>query len=189
MASPLTSILTLVRDCPPIDERRIYVRTCVTTSRCRMAAITLVGRPSFCVQRLVLLKTLSNSNITCEFCQYLIPYTTLSIMYRMECQMRRPLGYMAALLLVLGIGAGAGREPIWSALDGSQATQEERGTKGWLRSWVQSAARRYSRWALRRGMEDSTTGRSRPVVNLLTCMASLPHMRPCRSGPSCESPT
>lgn len=40
--------------------------------------------------------------------------------------MRRPLGYMAALLLVLGIGAGAGREPIWSALDGSQATQEEK---------------------------------------------------------------
>jgi rare lipoprotein A len=40
--------------------------------------------------------------------------------------MRRPLTYVAALILVLSIGAGAGREPIWLALDGTQTTPEKR---------------------------------------------------------------
>ena len=40
--------------------------------------------------------------------------------------MRRPLACMAALLLVLSIGAGADREPIWFALDGTPSTQEKR---------------------------------------------------------------
>jgi len=38
--------------------------------------------------------------------------------------MRRPLTYVAALLLVLCITAGAGRDPIWLALDGAQGRQE-----------------------------------------------------------------
>ena len=40
--------------------------------------------------------------------------------------MRRPLACVVALLLVLSIAAGAGREPIWLALDGTQARQENR---------------------------------------------------------------
>jgi len=39
--------------------------------------------------------------------------------------MRRPLTYVAALLLVLCITAGAGRDPIWLALDGAQGRQEK----------------------------------------------------------------
>ena len=44
--------------------------------------------------------------------------------------MRRPLACVVALLLVLSIGAGAGREPIWLALDGTQPTQEEKRNQG-----------------------------------------------------------
>jgi rare lipoprotein A len=38
--------------------------------------------------------------------------------------MRRPLAYVVALLLVVSIGAGAGREPIWLALDGTQPKEK-----------------------------------------------------------------
>ena len=40
--------------------------------------------------------------------------------------MRRPLACVVALLWVLSIGAGAGREPIWLALDGTLAAHEKR---------------------------------------------------------------
>jgi rare lipoprotein A (peptidoglycan hydrolase) len=39
--------------------------------------------------------------------------------------MRRPLTYVAALLLVLSVRAGAGRQPIWLALDRTQGRQEQ----------------------------------------------------------------
>ena len=36
------------------------------------------------------------------------------------------------------------------------SSHKRRGAKGWLKPGVQSAARHYSRWALRRGMESNT---------------------------------
>jgi hypothetical protein len=42
----------------------------------------------------------------------------------MEVPMRRPLACVVALLLVLSIGAEAGRKPIWLAADGTQVVQE-----------------------------------------------------------------